>query len=100
MPHKEAGTLIDALVSVPTLRKLMPVDTEIADPPLEPPGSRLVSQGFLLCGVVTPNANSWVWALPMMIAPASRRSRTAVASSSGMNPSMTLEPELVGMPLT
>ena len=45
--------------------------TAEADPPEEPPGLRVTSHGFELCWVTTPSANSWVCALPMMMAPAS-----------------------------
>ena len=82
-PLSAAGTRIDARVSVPSEPSAMPVATVIADPPLEPPGMRVGSCGLRLCGFVTPSANSWVVALPMMTAPAARSRATLAASRAG-----------------
>ena len=82
-PERAAGTRMLARVSVPREARAMPVATEIADPPLEPPGMRVGSWGLRLCGVVTPRANSWVLALPTITAPARRSMATAGASSCG-----------------
>src|SRR6266568_8434944 len=68
-PQKAAGTRIDARVSVASEPSPMPVDTAMAEPPLEPPGIRARSWGLRLWGVVTPSANSWVETLAMMTAP-------------------------------
>ncbi len=47
MPHREAGTRIDPLVSVPIDAKDIPLLTATAEPPLEPPDILSISQGFL-----------------------------------------------------
>ncbi len=45
-PHTEAGILIDPPVSVPSAIGTTPAATAAPEPPLEPPGSRFVSQGL------------------------------------------------------
>src|SRR5437870_1020160 len=82
-PQSAAGTRIEARVSVPRDPRHIPVTRAMADPPLDPPGSRPRSQGFRLCGVVTPRAYSWVVVLPITIAPAARSRATAAASTAG-----------------
>ena len=54
MPQAAAGMRIDPPVSVPTVASAIPAATLAADPPLEPPGDRLGSCGFL----AGPNADS------------------------------------------
>src|SRR5260370_18786616 len=46
MPQREAGMRMAPPVSVPMLPKQRPAATAAADPPLEPPGMRAVSQGL------------------------------------------------------
>src|SRR5262245_25754716 len=46
IPHRLAGCLIDPPVSEPSASGAIPAATATADPPLEPPGMRSVSQGF------------------------------------------------------
>ncbi len=53
-PHSAAGMRIEPAVSVPIAPGHMPVATATAEPPLEPPGMRSVSQGFAVPGVITP----------------------------------------------
>jgi hypothetical protein len=58
---------------------------QAAAPPLDPPGVRVVSQGFLVIAkaefsVDPPMANSSMFVLPIRIAPAARKRATTVAS--------------------
>src|SRR4029450_9104172 len=62
-PHAAAGIRMDPPVSVPIVAKAMPVATLTADPPLDPPGERDESWGFLTgpnaeSSLVVPYANS------------------------------------------
>ena len=45
MPQAADGIRIEPPVSVPTEASAMPVATEMADPPLDPPGERAGSSG-------------------------------------------------------
>ena len=74
-----------------------------AEPPLEPPAVRARFHGLRVAPntafvVFGPNANSGVFVLPMMMAPASRRRWTTSASSSGTWLSKSLEPKVVRRP--
>ena len=77
----------------------MPAATAAAEPPEEPPGVRVGSQGLRAgpqaCGSVTFLApNSGVLVLPKMTSPASRQRRTTSASSgAGTAFSARLPPE-------
>ena len=71
-------------VSEPRARGAKPAATAAAEPPLEPPGTRLVSWGLRVgpnaeFSVEEPMANSSRLVLPMMTAPAARRRSTTVA---------------------
>ena len=75
----------------------MPVARATADPPLEPPEVRARFHGFRVAPntalvVLGPKANSGVFVLPRMIAPAAFRRSTTTASSSGTCCSKSLEP--------
>ncbi|KAF5055657.1 hypothetical protein DSECCO2_375410 [anaerobic digester metagenome] len=48
MPQKLAGWRMEPPVSVPMEAKHCPAATLAAEPPLEPPGTRAVSHGFLV----------------------------------------------------
>ena len=68
----------------PTAAKLAAMAAPV--PPLEPPGQRRGSYGFLVCPpseliVVIPAASSCMFDLPMITAPASRSLLTTNASS-------------------
>ena len=83
-PQKLPGWRIDPPVSEPSVTVAMPAATAAADPPDEPPGTREVSQGFLvvpkaLDSVVEPKANSSMLSLPKGRAPASIARWTQVA---------------------
>ena len=63
MPEKAAGWRIDPPVSVPRAQGASPPATAAAEPPEEPPGTRLASQGFFtgpkaLFSLEEPMANS------------------------------------------
>ncbi len=46
MPHRDAGTRIEPPVSLPIAQSHIPAATATADPPDEPPATRLGSCGF------------------------------------------------------
>ena len=75
MPQAAAGMRIEPPVSVPSVASAMPAATLAADPPLDPPGDRVGSSGFLAgpnaeSSFVVPNANSCRLVLPTRTAPA------------------------------
>ena len=63
----------------------MPHATAAADPLDEPPGVRVVSNGFRV-GPERPIANSVVTVFPTMTAPAWRSAATHAASAFGRHP--------------
>ncbi len=65
----------------------MPVATALAEPPLEPPVTRVSSSGWRVApkpesSLVVPKANSWRLVLPTSTAPAWRRRVVTVASAA------------------
>src|SRR6266849_986269 len=104
MPVNPAGWRIDPPVSLPRARAAMPVATATADPPLLPPGTRWGSHGFRVgpnpeFSVDDPIANSSKFVLPRIIAPASLRRETTVASYGGTHPARMREAHVVGIPV-
>ncbi len=95
-PHIAAGILTEPRVSVPSAQIAVPEATAAAEPPEEPPAVRSASQGFWVCGVRTPKANSWVCVLPSSSAPCRPASATHWASWPGRRPASTAEPASVG----
>src|SRR4051812_29274573 len=94
---------MDPPVSEPKLSGLNPAATAAALPPLEPPGTRLVSWGFRVgpnaeFSVEEPIANSSRLVLPITIAPAACNRSTTVASYGGRHPSRIRDEHVVGMP--
>src|SRR5207244_4611439 len=84
-PHNAAGWRIDPPVSEPSAANASPAATTAADPPLDPPGIRVVSHGFnvgvtLEFSVDEPIANSSMFVRPKGIAPAARNFLITVAS--------------------
>jgi len=84
-PQWEAGCRMEPPVSEPSAPRHIPAATEAADPPLEPPGTRLRSQGFLVglnpeFSVDEPMANSSILSLPAVTAPAALSFSITVAS--------------------
>ena len=81
---------IEPPASLPCAIGTTPAATAAAEPPLDPPGVRDVSQGLRvgpnrLGSVVTPIANSGVFVLPNTIRPAALYLATNSESRSGMN---------------
>src|SRR6202022_731676 len=104
-PHSAAGCLIEPPVSDPRAAKASSAATAAAEPPLDPPGVHVVSQGFLLgpkaeFSVEDPIANSSMFNRPNGIAPAARSLETTVASYGAMYPSRILEAQPHGCPFT
>src|SRR5256885_8167283 len=80
-----------------------PAATAAAEPPLDPPGTRLGSCGLRVgpnaeFSVDEPIANSSRFVLPTTTAPAARRRSTTVASYGGRQPSRMRDEHVVGMP--
>src|SRR5690348_15590713 len=99
-PQNEAGCLIEPPVSDPSVMTAMLAATAAADPPEDPPGTRLVS-----CGLRTgwnaefsldePIANSSQFSLPSITAPAASSRATAVQSYGGIKSPRILDPAVV-----
>src|SRR5262245_14901750 len=103
MPQAAAGTRIEPPVSVPIVAIAIPVPTDTADPPLDPPALRDVSIGLrtapkALTALVVPNANSWRLVFPTSTAPAAfRRDVTSASEGAGCS-ARTREAAVVGTP--
>src|SRR5918993_972277 len=102
-PHSAAGWRIDPPVSDPRAMGANPAATAAAEPPDEPPGTRLRSWGLRVgpkaeFSVELPMANSSRLVLPMATAPAAARRSTTVASYGGRQPSRILDEHVVGTP--
>src|SRR5687768_11522791 len=84
-PQNEAGCLTEPPVSEPSAMETIPAATAAAEPPDEPPGTRVGSTGFFvgpyaLFSVDEPIANSSQLVFETTRAPASLSFFTAVAS--------------------
>src|SRR3989344_1852406 len=84
-PQKAAGWRIEPPVSDPRAAIAICAATAAAEPPDEPPGTRLVSWGFFVgpkaeFSVEPPMANSSMLVRPKSTAPASFNLRITVAS--------------------
>src|SRR5580704_3310558 len=84
-PQNAAGWRTDPPVSDPSAIGTTPAATAAAEPPDDPPGTRVGSTGFragpnALCSVDEPIANSSMFVLHAMTAPAARNLDTTVAS--------------------
>src|SRR2546423_15211457 len=102
-PHSDAGWRIDPPVSLPRASGAKPAATAAALPPLDPPGTRVVSCGLRVgpnaeFSVELPMANSSRLVLPTGTAPAATSRSTTVASYGGRHPSRMRELHVVGMP--
>ena len=83
-PQRAAGWRIEPPVSVPIAQGAIPAATAAAEPPEDPPGTRVRSHGFRTgpnaqCSVEEPIANSSWLVLPSSGAPAVSRRSTTVA---------------------
>jgi len=77
MPHALAGMRIEPPPSFACAAGTIPDATAAADPPLEPPGERVTSQGFFVgpyasASLVAVSPNSGVAVLPRNTSPAAR----------------------------
>src|SRR5829696_3506931 len=102
-PHRAAGWRMDPPVSEPSASGANPAATAAADPPDEPPGTRVRSCGLRVgpnaeFSVELPMANSSRLVLPMATAPAAVSLATTVASYGGHHPSRILDEHVVGTP--
>src|SRR5918995_4384463 len=102
-PHSAAGWRIEPPVSDPKASAANPAATAAAEPPDDPPGTRLVSSGLRVgpnaeFSVLDPIANSSRLVLPMMTAPAASSLVTIVASYGGFHPSRIRDEHVVGTP--
>src|SRR5262249_60804144 len=103
-PHTAPAGGVEPPVSVPIPSGASYAATAADDPPDEPPGTRLRSQG--LCdgpnaefSVEEPMANSSQLALPRITTPASRSRLVMVASYGGHQPSRMPDPPAVAISL-
>src|SRR5690606_32217108 len=90
-------------VSEPRAPKAELAATAAAEPPEDPPGTRVMSHGLKLgpqaeFSVDEPMANSSRLVLPTITAPASRRRVTTVASYGGTYPARIWEAAVVSRP--
>ena len=101
MPFEVVGPRTDPPVSVPMPSWANQAAMATPVPPDDPEGVRVG-----LCGLsigpsielrATPDANSLMFALPRMIAPAPRSLCTMKASSGGIDPLSRSDPAVVGM---
>ncbi len=105
MPENAAGMRIEPPWSPPIARSTSPAATRAALPLELPPVVRDGSQG-LRTGPVTEvwlppeKQRSSQTALPVIVAPASSRRVTTVASCEGTKPSTVCEPFIIGTPAT
>src|SRR5204863_6445088 len=93
----------DPPVSDPSAHGVRPAATAAADPPPEPPGTRVGSHGFLLgpkaeFSVDEPIANSSVFVLPSSCSPAALQRAATVESNTGTYPFRIFEPAVVSTP--
>src|SRR6185503_2460934 len=98
----EAGDRIDCPVSLPVARTAKLAAMAAPVPPLDPPGVRVRSYGFLVwppseLTVVPPLASSVRFDLARISAPAWRRRVTTKASEGGCDLASVFEPPVVGM---
>src|SRR5438876_11713514 len=103
MPDSAPGWRIDPPVSVPRANTASPAAPAAADPPEEPPGTRVGSHGLRTgpnaeLSFELPIANSSRFVLPSITAPRSFSRTTTVASYAGMYPARIFDAAVVGMP--
>src|SRR5207247_7112308 len=84
-PQKAAGCRTEPPVSEPRAAGTAPAATSAAEPPDEPPGTRVLSSGcstrpYAECSVEDPIPNSSQLVFPVISAPAALSLATAVAS--------------------
>src|SRR5213079_1637981 len=99
-PQNDAGWRTDPPVSEPSAAGTAPAATSAAEPPDEPPGTRVLSNGwserpYAECSVDEPMPNSSQFVFPAISAPAAFSFVTAVASYGERYASRIFEPQLV-----
>src|SRR6185312_10542775 len=104
VPVTCAGWRIEPPVSVPSASGASKAATAAAEPPEEPPGTLVRSQGlrdgpYPEFSVEEPIANSSMFALPMRTASAPRSRWVTVDSYGGTQPSRIFDPHVVGIPM-
>src|SRR5256885_3121168 len=104
-PHSDAGWRTEPPVSEPSATETIPAATAAADPPDDPPGTRVVSQGFFTgpnaeFSFDEPMANSSQLVLPTTTTPASSNLSIAVALYGGLYGPRIREPQDVCIPRT
>src|SRR5579862_3155071 len=87
-PHSAAGMRTDPPLSEPIERGTRPAATCAPAPELDPPGEYCGFQGFLIrpksgLSPESPSANLFMFAFPMITAPAALTRRTTGASDVG-----------------
>src|SRR6266536_3626095 len=102
MPQTAPGCRIDPPVSVPIASGASNEATAAAEPPDEPPGTRLRSQGLrdgpnAEFSVDEPIANSSMLVLPSRTTPARLSRLVIVASYGGRQPARMTDPQVVGI---
>src|SRR5438270_3749786 len=102
-PQNDAGWRIEPPVSDPRAATAISAATAAADPPDDPPGTRLRSRGFRTgwnpeFSFDEPIANSSQFILPNTTAPAASIRATAVQSQGGMYLSRVFDPAVVRTP--
>src|SRR3954462_4945875 len=103
LPQSDDGCLIEPPVSEPSAQGARPADTAAADPPPEPPGTRVGSHGFLLgpkaeFSVEEPIANSSVFVFPSSCSPAALQRAATGESETGGSSSSIFAPAVVRIP--
>src|SRR5262249_51822973 len=96
-PQKAAGRRTEPTVCVPRAAGTIRAATAAAEPDDEPPGVRSGCHGFRVAAG-SLNANSVVWSLPRMTAPAAPSPATHVASSRGIVSAKPRAPAVVLRP--
>src|SRR4029077_17142290 len=99
-PHRDAGWRTETPASEPSAAGTAPAATSAAEPPDEPPGTRVLSNGwserpYAECAVAVPMPPSPQFFFPAIRAPAAFSFATAVASYGERYPSRIFEPQLV-----
>src|SRR5437667_5738870 len=102
-PQHEEGIRIEPPPSLPCANGTIPDATAAAEPPLEPPVARVVSQGFRVGpnsagSVVGKMPNSGVLVFPSMTRPARLYLAVSSLSWSGTRSRVEAEPEAIGTP--